>query len=325
MTPLYISGVAVVNGTTRAVETPTNQALLPNLVPRERMLNAIALNQLMQQGSRMFGPLIILPMIRFVNPEPAFFLAAGMYAVGWSQVLSIRTVSRGVVEAAHGVALNLIAGIRFIYTHPLVLSIVLLTVLHCALAMAFESVFPFYSRAQLGMKTGKDLFQGPTYLMIGVGAGGILGNLGLGRIEGRNIRGQLLLGLGLLSGLTPIALGFATSLHAAVIAAAAIGASAAAFMTLTQGLVQSIAPDGIRGRVMGAYTWHTQGTMSGFNAVNGVLMDLPWMTAHILLTGMGLIFMTIMLGSFLPAPLRGIYARGMPADPRAHPIRAPSA
>lgn len=250
VTPLYILGVAVVNGTIRAVETPTNQALLPNLVPRERMLNAIALNQLMQQGSRMFGPLIILPMIRFVNPEPAFFLAAGMYAVGWSQVLSIRTVSRGVVEAAHGVALNLIAGIRFIYTHPLVLSIVLLTVLHCALAMAFESVFPFYSRAQLGMKTGKDLFQGPTYLMIGVGAGGILGNLGLGRIEGRKIRGQLLLGLGLLSGLTPIALGFATSLHAAVIAAAAIGASAAAFMTLTQGLVQSIAPDGIRGRVM---------------------------------------------------------------------------
>src|SRR5262247_3329523 len=40
--------LALCDGIIRAIEMPTNQALLPNLVPRERLLNAVALNQLMQ-------------------------------------------------------------------------------------------------------------------------------------------------------------------------------------------------------------------------------------------------------------------------------------
>src|SRR3989441_3633603 len=52
MTAGHILVLALVNGILRAVEMPTNQALLPNLVPRERLLNAVALNQLVQQGAR---------------------------------------------------------------------------------------------------------------------------------------------------------------------------------------------------------------------------------------------------------------------------------
>src|SRR5919202_3508825 len=167
VTAWHILLVAVFNGIVRAVEMPTNQALLPNLVPRERLLNAVALNQLMQQGARMFGPLCILPIIRFINPEPAFFMSACLYAVGWFQVLTIRTASRGTIAAQQGIFGNLVAGIRYIYTQPLILPLMLLTVLHCALTMAYEAAFPFVARTQLGMSTAKDLFAGPSYLMIG--------------------------------------------------------------------------------------------------------------------------------------------------------------
>jgi transmembrane secretion effector len=188
---------------------PTNQALLPNLVPRERLLNAVALNQLMQQGARMFGPLCILPIIRFVNPEPAFFMSACLYAVGWLQILTIRTASRGTIAPHQGIFGNLAAGIRYIYAQPLILPLMLLTVLHCALTMAYEAAFPFVARTQLGLSTAKDLFAGPTYLMIGVGAGAVLGNLALARVGNPQRRGHLLLYLGFLSGLTPMVLGFA--------------------------------------------------------------------------------------------------------------------
>ncbi len=313
-TEFPILGLAVLNGIIRATEMPTNQALLPNLVPRELLLNAVALNQLVQQGARMIGPLLILPIIRFVAPEPAFFMSAGLYAVGWGLVLRIRTSSRGVVAAQQGMLVNLVAGIRYIYTQPIVLSLMLLTVFHCALTMAYESAFPFFSRAQLGMKTAKDLFEGPTYLMIGVGAGSVLGNLALARVGDQRIRGRLFLWLGFLSGLTPMVLGLTTNVYTAMLAAAAVGASTAAFMTLSHGVIQALSPDGIRGRVMSANTWHVQGTMAGFNAVNGLLMDLWWMTAPILLSGTGLIFVAIMLGSFLAVPLRAIYARGLPTE-----------
>jgi MFS family permease len=313
-TEYHILALAMVNGVGRAIELPTNQALLPNLVPRERLLNAVALNQLMQQGARMSGPLLILPVIRFVDPEPAFFMSVALYAVGWSQVLTIRTVSRGVIEATRGVVFNLVAGIRYIYTHPLLLYLMLLSVLHCALTMAFESVFPYFSRTELGLVTDKGLFQGPSYLMIGVGGGAILGNLALARVDGQKVRGQIFLVVGLLSGLTPMLLGFAINVPTAMLAAAAMGAATAGFMTLSNGMVQTITPDGVRGRVLSANTWHVQGAMGGFNAINGVIMDLPWVTAPLLLSGTGLAFIWIMLISLLAVPLRGIYVRGIPSQ-----------
>src|SRR4029453_5702153 len=50
-----ILGLAILNGCFRATEMPTNQALLPNLVPPGRLTNAAALNQRMQQGARMLS------------------------------------------------------------------------------------------------------------------------------------------------------------------------------------------------------------------------------------------------------------------------------
>jgi MFS family permease len=314
VTEFHILVLAICNGVIRATEMPTNQALLPNLVPRAQLLNAIALNQLMQQGSRMIGPLCILPIIRFIGPQPAFFMSAFLYLIGWIQVLQIRTASRGTVVAQQGVFFNLVAGIRYIYAHPLVLAVILLTVFHCALTMAYESVFLFFARAQLGLTAAKDLFEGPTYLMIGVGAGAVLGNLTLARLSGPLLRGRLYLWLGFLSGVTSILLGYTTTISTAMLVAAGIGASTAAFMTLSHSVIQGLAPDGMRGRIMSANTWHVQGAMSSFNAINGLLMDLSWMTAPILLTGTGLLFVAIMLGSLLVVQLRTIYQYGVPIE-----------
>jgi MFS family permease len=312
-TELHILALAIGNGIIRATEMPANQALLPNLVPRERLLNAIALNQLMQQGARMLGPLCILPIIRFLNPEPAFFMSAVLYLVGWLQVLRIRTASRGVV-VQQGMFANLGVGLGYIYTHPLVLCVVLLTVFHCALTMAYESVFPFFARAQLQLTSAKDLFEGPTYLMIGVGAGAVVGNLTLARVGDQLLRGRLFLWLGFLSGLMPIVLGHTTTIFSAVLAAATVGMSTAAFMTLSHSVIQGLAPDGIRGRIMSANTWHVQGATSAFNAVNGLLMDVSWMTAPLLLSGTGILFIVFMLGSLLIGHLRTIYVQGIPRE-----------
>jgi MFS family permease len=308
----HIFILAMLNGIVRAIETPTNQALLPNLVPRERMLNAIALNQLMQQGARMFGPLLILPIIRFVSPEPAFFMSAGLYAIGWLMVLRIQTTSYGVVVAQQGMFSNLVEGVRYIYTHPFILSFMLLTVFHCALTMAYEAAFPFFARTQLGLTSARELFEGPTYLMIGVGAGAVVGNLLLGRVSSLQFRGRLFLWLGFSSGLTPLILAYTGTVHTAMLACAVVGASTAAYMTLSHSVIQSLAPDGIRGRVMSANLWHVQGAMAGFNAINGLLMDVSWMTAPLLLGGTGILFVLIMIGSLWLTYPRQVYARGIP-------------
>ena len=311
ITPGALLGIALVNGILRATEMPTTQALLPNLVPGPYLLNAVALHQLMQQGSRMLGPLFVLPLLHVLGPRPAFLLCAVLYAVGWSFVVLIRTASHGEV-GSQGILTNLVAGIRYIYTQPLLFALMGITVMHCALTMAYEAAFPFVARTQLGLTAATDLFAGPTYLMIGVGAGAVLGNLALARVHSATLRGRLFLWVGLASGLTPMVFSLMTTIPTSLLAVAAVGASTAAFMTLSQGVMQALAPDGIRGRVVSAQTWHTQGTMAGFNAINGMLMDVSWMTAPLLLGGAGLLFVLLVLGSLLTVQLRSVYTRGVP-------------
>ena len=92
--------------------------------------------------------------------------------------------SRGTMVAPQDILGNLMAGIRYIYTQPLVRFLMLLIFFHCALTMAYESAFPLMARTQLGMSAAKDLFEVPAYLIISVGAGAVLGRSGA-RTSGR--------------------------------------------------------------------------------------------------------------------------------------------
>ena len=58
--------------------------------------------------------------------------------------------------------------------------------------------------------------------------------------------------------------------------------------------------------------------MGGFNGVNGILMDLSWMSAPRLLGGTGVAVMWVMVSTFLATRLRSIYTRGISVEAVAH-------
>ena len=313
--------LAVVNGSARATQIPSSQALLANTVPRSLILNAVSLLQAIQQGSRFIGPFLILVVLWITgNQDLVFFVCAGLYAAGFVLVLSIRTVSRGVIEAGSGAAVmarNMVEGIRYIYRSPLALSIVGLVVAHCALTMSFESLFPVLSRDKLGLDDAAGILSGASYLMVGFGGAALVTSLGLAGVTSERGRGRLFLWTGVLSGLAPVALAMSPNLTLAVLSAAVMGSAQGGFMTLGQAMVQSIAPDAIRGRVMGVYTWHIQGFMASFNLLNGALAGLSALTAPIILGAGGLGFVVIMAFSFARYSLRHVYAQGVPIEARA--------
>ncbi len=317
--------LSLLNGSARATQMPSAQALLANTVPRERLYNAVALFQATQQGSRFVGAFLLLLTLWITGPWLAdnqdwvFFLCAGLYATGLGLVLRIRTASRGVVEAGAGkgvVFSNVVAGLRFMYHHPLILSVVLLVVAHCAMTMSFESLFPAISRDKLGMDPGAGLLAGFGYLMVAFGIGALVMALALAGVESERTRGRLFLWLGVLSGVTPLALAFSPNLPVAMITVAGMGASQGGVMTLSSGMLQALAPDAIRGRMMGVYTWHIQGFMASFNLINGALTAINGLTASIVLGAGGVGFIMVMAGSFARVPLRHLYGRGVPAEER---------
>ena len=184
------------------------------------------------------------------------------------------------------------------------------------MTMSFESLFPVVSRDKLGMEGGAGILGGASYLMVGFGSAAMVTALLIAGIQGEHTRGRLFLWLGVLSGLTPVALAMSPNLPLAVMSAACMGAAQGGFMTLSHAMIQSIAPDAIRGRLMGVYSWHIQGFMASFNLVNGTLATMGSLTAPMILAGGGIAFIVVIAFSFSRVQLRDLYARGVPPEAR---------
>lgn len=114
----HVIAAAFLVGIARSVEQPATQALLPNVVPRETLLNAVALSGLSRHGARLAGPAAAGPLLLTVGPGGAFAAAAAASGIAIVLVLAIRVSSRGDGSEIRLVFRNFYNAMRFLYRHP---------------------------------------------------------------------------------------------------------------------------------------------------------------------------------------------------------------
>ena len=313
--PWVLTLLALVNGTLRASQMTTATALIPNLVPKEHLMNAIALNQATQQGARLAGAMAIAPRLGLVNIESAFWLCSGLYFLGFLQVSRMTTRSTGVIDESQGFWANMFEGFVYVYKRPIIMSMVLLVLAHCAFTMSYESMLPAISEDKMG--TGR---VGVSYLIAGVGAGALFASVFLAGVRSESARGRFFLFFAFSSALGPMLLAWSDNTGLSVAATVIMGANQAGFMTISHTIIQSLTEDHVRGRVAGVYSVHVGGSMAVTNMANAAFADV-FSASAVLVVG-GLIFVAAVFVSLGVTPLRRLYfprpepaaAVGTPAD-----------
>ena len=305
----WLVGLSLLNGTLRSAQMTTTQSLVPNLVPRALLPNAIALNEATQQGSRFLGGVVAWLITLYFGTEPVFWACALLYAIGLAQVARVETRSTGRMDARRGFFGNLIAGFGYVYTHPRVLAMILIVLAHCSLVMSYESLLPLVAEQKLG--TGDE---GAGFLIMGVGIGALATAVWLAGIQSERTRGRLFLIFGVASGLGPMVLALSANPLLSLLATIAIGMSQGGFMTITHTIIQSIVDDSVRGRVSGVYSFHVGGSMAFANFVNAGFVDVgtyiaafSFINATISLSAGGALFLLSLAFSLGSRSLREIY------------------
>ena len=298
--PWMLTIMALINGTLRASQMTTASALIPNLVSKEHLMNAIALNQATQQGARMVGALAIVPLLGFVNIESAFWLCSGFYLLGFFQVSKVKTRSTGVINKSQSFLANLFEGFVYVYQRPLIMSMVLLVLAHCALTMSYESLLPAISEEKLGAGS-----VGASYLIAGIGGGALLASIFMAGVRSQSIRGKLFIIFAFSSGLGPLLLALSDSPTLSIAATVIMGINQAGFMTISHTIIQSLTEDHVRGRVSGVYSVHVGGSMAVTNLANAAIADV-FNASAVLVVG-GLIFVVIVFFSLGSGSLRKLY------------------
>ena len=298
-----VVAVALVQGLVRAVEIPSDQALLANVVPPAHLANAVSLTTMTQQGSRAAGPLLSGPLLATVGVEGAYAIAALFALLAFTSVRRVRISSRGGVRDLQQVVGNLRHGLGYVRATRPVMLIFLLVAGHCALTMSFDAMLPGFAETHLHSHSA-----GFTMMTFGVGVGALIATFALALWPGGR-RGTLLLWTGVASGVSPMLMAASMSIAPAVASSVLMGSSQAMFMALTSILLQEVVPDEVRGRVMSLYLMAAGGIMAFANL--GFASAADALGAPPLLLIPGAVFaVAVVLSRLAGSDLRTIYRTG---------------
>lgn len=250
---------AFINGTLSSFSFPTSQALIPELVPRDKLFNAIALNSAGFNITRVAGPALSGTLIGLGGASTAYFTAVGFFALSVVLTSMLPPTSRIVKGVRRSIKKELQEGFGYLRAHSIILTLIAMEIVLNILGMPFQNLMPVFA----------DIFRvkafGYGMLMAITGVGALIGSLGIATFNHRiRARGRFLLTSGIIYGVTLIV--FATSpywgsalglgggtVFAASVILMLVGIFSTFYLSTSNTTIQMMVKDEVRGRVMGVY------------------------------------------------------------------------
>ncbi|HKP85082.1 MAG TPA: MFS transporter [Blastocatellia bacterium] len=249
-----VFALAIMLGVVNAFDLPTRQSFMVEMVGRDDLMNAIALNSSMIQGSRVIGPAIAGLMLKWVGEGLCFLINGLSYIVIIAGLLTIRISGRQTDKPDDSPIKNLIEGFDYIRRERPVRALLLL--------VAFVSIFGLPYIVLMPVFASDVLKGGPGTLGILMGAAGVGALAGAFSLA---LRRQIQ-GLGRIPALSAAAFGlllilFSLSRNLILSSAllAFVGFTLLLQMSSSNTLVQTIIPDRMRGRMMSFYSMSLMG------------------------------------------------------------------
>ncbi len=247
----HVYALALVAGVVGAIEMPLRQAFVAELVPRKDLVNAIALSSTSFNLSRVIGPAVAGVTIAAFGVASNFGVNALSYVsvvVGLLLVEPDRLYRTARPEIFPSVRASLAEGLDYARRTPSVLWLLVLLGGTAALAMNFQTLLPLFTSSALGLGA-----QGYGALFAAIGAGSLIGSLGLAFMSSQRPMTPLVIGGGALFLVLTFALGFARSPAVAFPLVIGIGLGAMLMINTINVTIQNAVPDALRGRVMALY------------------------------------------------------------------------
>lgn len=267
-----VLGFSFITGCCMAIAGPSYQAMTFDMVGREDLANAVALNSSQFQLSRVVGPVFAGLGFKF------FGLAGCFYANGVSFIAVVialnlvhldrskRNLSNHSVKDRRALWRDLIEGFRYVRNRPRVSSLLSISAVTSLFGAPYLTLVPIFAR---------DIFQlgeSGLALMMGIaGAGAFFAALLLAYLGDFRRKGWSVLGGAFSFGVCLIGFALATNLKVSLIFLFGVGFSIVTSVAVANTLLQKLVTDQMRGRVMSMFILSFVGTMPIGNLIAGVI------------------------------------------------------
>jgi len=239
----------LITGVAWTITEPVRMSMIPSVVPKRDLANAIALNSGGFNLMKVIGPALGGAMIAWFGAADNFFVQGIAYTGVLAMIYLMHIPPHG-AEAKRATALaNLKEGVAYVWSTPAVLALMMLAYVPRVFAVPYQTLMPVFQKDVLHVGP-----EGLGLLMAAPGIGAVIAVLTLASLGHRIKRqGLLLVGSIVILGFFLIVFSQLTSLPLALITLVIAGAFQMFFLASTATMLQLVVPDELRGRVMSLY------------------------------------------------------------------------
>jgi MFS family permease len=269
--------IAALFGAVNAFDIPGRQAFLIEMVGKEDLLNAIALNSSMFNAARVVGPAVAGLLVAGVGEGWCFLLNGVSYIAVIIGLLMMRLARRTARETTLSAREHVVEGFQFVRRTRPVLAIILLLGLVSVMGVPYSVLMPIFADQVLHHGA-----RGLGILMGATGVGAVLGALTLAARTSVRGLGRMAAAACLGFGGSLILFSASRSFWVSTVLLAPVGYCMMLQMACCNTLVQSMVPDELRGRVMAVYSMMFMGMAPLGSLMAGTLghnLGAPWTVA----------------------------------------------
>lgn len=289
----HIYLTALVAGTAMSFNQPTRQSLVPALVERGNLMNAIALMNMAGTTNRVVGPAIAGVLVGIIGIGNVYVVvsAAFLAVIVFTWLMRIPPVE----GRRRGSPLpDIVEGLAYVWRERIVLALIVLANVPLFLGTPYMALMPIIADDIFGMGAS-----GLGVLMSASGIGAFSGSLLIASLGDFRHRGWLLLNSSLLFGVFLVVLAASRWFPLSLVASAGLGLAQVSLMPVVNALLLSHTPPHLQGRVMSVMMMDRGlGPMGA--VVAGVLAEA--FGAPFALGSMGTILIVFALASMLGLP-----------------------
>ncbi len=301
MTVGWLLASSVAQGMVMALTMPARQAMIPEVVGMERMMNAVSLNMAGMNGMRLFAPAAGGFIISLAGFEWAFVTMAALYGLAvvglgrmtWQPAVAPAESGTGLIKMGMSGLQDIQDGLRYIRADRLMYVLLIFSFVTSVFGMPYQFLLPGYVA---------DVFDGggsEVGLLMSISAVGSLGGALALATFALHRRGAMLLAGTALLAVTLILFPVTDHYWIAAGVIVGVGVGEAMRMTLSQGMLQSYVDNAYRGRVMSVYM--TQFSMMQFGTfVVGVIAEFTGI--RVAIAGLGAALLVTTLVAAVAAP-----------------------
>jgi MFS family permease len=244
----HVLVLAALLGMSNAFDMPARQSFVVEMVSREDLYNAIALNSTMFNSARIIGPAIAGILIGTIGVAGCFLLNGVSFIAVIIGLFLMKHDYQPNPSVSDSIFKDLIEGLRYIRHHRIILTIISIIGIFSIFGMPYTVLMPVF--AQTVLHAGA---KGYGLLMTCTGAGAVVSALALATFSNLKHRGRLILAASVIFIATISLFAASRSFVLSAIVLVFVGFAMVAQTATANTMLQMHSPDDLRGRVMSVY------------------------------------------------------------------------